>query len=133
MSKTLKTKKQTAIQMFLLTVKNDIDKWKKKYSDEYLSANYKDYYFHIHLGKSRLTLNTYTRNDDLVLTYYNNIFKISNWKVKAAVKKLKRHFKQIEIDEKVKNEINFIDRSLTGFNEIFLKEVRKEKLEKLKN
>lgn len=132
MSKTLKLKKQKAIQMFLLTVKNDIDKWKKKYSDEYLSQNYKDYYFHVHLGKGRLTLNTYSRGDDLVLTHYNNIFKISNWKVKAAVKKLKRHFKQIEIDEKVKNEINFIDRSLTGFNEIFLKEVRKEKLEKLK-
>lgn len=136
---TLTQCKKEIRNMFFISVKNDLKTWKGSYP----SYNSKDYsndtnhsYFYV---DSDIT-DTYTGGT--VFLYYNNerkqkISRYAFWivpldfKVWWYVRKIKKHFKKIENDEKDISKIKIFKNGLNVFEKNFTKEVRKQKLDQI--
>ena len=117
--------------MFFMSVKKDLNKW-----TEYYSPTYKETFFHLNNWKSDLfnylELRTVSKGEEKISTY-QFLFIPIDLKVWWYARKIKRHFKKMEIDKKVSKNIETLKSGLDDIECNFIKEIRKEKLEKIKD
>ena len=134
---TLKKYKNQLKKNFFVSVKKDIDKWTSSRTD-YWSPSYNGTYFRIDKNDFCDYLNIYTddnqgnTNNEFICIYRWLIFPV-NIKVWYYVKKLSYHFKKLEKDNKVSKNIEVLKIGLENVEKEFIKELRKEKLEKIGN
>ena len=125
--------------IFFASVNTDINKWFQTNVHNYpildfFSPDYNDVYFCIDrytIGKSYLKIkNDKKKLIETICVYKFFIFPL-DFKVYWYVRKLKKHFKNIE-KEKINNELNKnLRESLESIEANFIKEIRKEKLKEL--
>lgn len=115
--------------MFFISVKNDIEKW-TGYSD-YYSPTYDDNYYLV-IDNDTHTLRISNNDNKKNISKFRYGIFITDFKVWYYVLKLKKHFNQLEKDRKNINDINFLKSCVSSIEKKYVKEVRKEKLEKLK-
>jgi hypothetical protein len=130
---TLKRYRKEIRRMFFITVNKDIDKWREGNNQVYYSQDYNGVILKIDIRESSddLILSQTGFSDKLISKYRKHIF-ISDIKVWWYVRKLKKHFKQKEEDRKVSIDINTLKIGLDKLGKNFIKETRKEKLDRLK-
>lgn len=128
---TLSNYRKEAKKMFILSVKKDLEKWTKEtnyYSPNYNNSNFIiDRYDFFNLLKI-----TSGRSDCERVCLINWLFIPFDIKIFYYYIKLKKHFRQVRRDKKVAENIHVIKLSLENMKPEFLKDIRKEKLEKLK-
>jgi hypothetical protein len=126
---TLNEYKRKIRNLFFISVKHDINKWYKSGMNDYYSPTYADCMLNIDISKKILYL--HKSSNYKVVSKYQKGFLILDIKVWWYILRLKRHFKRVEQNTKVSEEITFMRNGLSQLEENFVKEVRKEKLEKI--
>lgn len=119
--------------MFFITINKDIDKWTEGHNQTYYSQSYNGVILKIDICQNYddLILSQSGFSDKLISRYREHIF-VRDIKVWWYVRKLKKHFRQKEEDRKVSNDINILKAGLDKLEKNFIKETRKEKLDRLK-
>lgn len=127
---TRKELKKRIRELFFISVKNDIDKW-TGYSD-YYSPNYGDnYYLIIENDKKELILSC--NNTRKIISKFRHGIFILDFKVWFYTLKLKKHFKQLEYNRINSDEIEFFQTGISSIEKSYVKEIRKEKIQKIQN
>lgn len=132
--KTLDKYKNEIRRMFIVSVEKDIDKWTGSGSGNhgnYYSPYFDNFCFNVDLSKGTLYL--YDGESYTVIVTYKNFFIPIDREVNKSVKKLIRYFIQKKEDEKMSIEIELLKKGLNKIQEKYVKEVRKEKLDKINN
>ena len=112
-------------QLFLNSINSDLNLWTKtSVIDDFYSPKYNNFKFNIYTSNNSLYL--YKDEDYKFVLKYKFLFFILDFKVWKSVKILKNHFKN-------KEKIDFFKDSITELQKIFVKEVRKEKLNQIKS
>lgn len=134
-SKTLKIMitskyKKKLRKFFFASVNNDLSNWRKNGSD-FESPKYNDLRFSTDI----YTLHSYLKisliGDDITICMYRFLIPI-DFKVWLYVRKIKKRFKNEEKYNKNLHTINQLKSALQNVEGVFIKEERKEKLNKLK-
>lgn len=129
---TLSNYKKEAKKLFIISVKKDITSWSK--SCDYYSPTYNDSYFKIDRWDFYNKLKICNQNvDSEHICLINWLFIPFDFKVFYYYMKLKKHFRTISKDEKVTRNISNMKTSLESMSPIFIKEIRKEKLDQIEN
>lgn len=127
---TRKELKKRIRELFFISVKNDIDKW-NGYRDFY-SPNYGDNYYLI-IDNDRKALILSSNDVRKEISKYRYGILILDFKVWYYALKLKRHFKQVEYYRINSDEIEFFQTGISSIEKSYVKEIRKEKIEKIQN
>jgi hypothetical protein len=130
MSSTLQMYQEKIRQMFFISIKNDLDKWTLQGND-YFSPEYGDIKLDLDIKRKCLYLNDNNTNFTCVTRYQLWIIPV-DFKVWKHLKILKKHFKKLQNDIEVEKEIEQLKNGLSKLEEKYIKEVRKEKLGKIK-
>lgn len=125
--RTVKKYKKEAMKFFYLSVKTDLDKWSTDHNDLYdylyCSPKYSDTLFKIY------------KNTKLVVTIERKgTYTLSRWynlKYIFYFLKVQKHFNRIQQDKKDQVDINLLKVVVDNVSPHFLKQIRKEKLDKL--
>lgn len=130
---TLDKYKQEVLNIFIISIDKDIDKWILN-DENFLSPKYSDIQLNVDLKKKKIYTyqydsSTYTETYIHIANY--GIF--SNFRLYLTVRKLRRNFKKMMEDAKFIHEIEQIKTIVCKLEESFVKEIRKEKLTKIKN
>ena len=114
--------------MFFISVNKDIEKWVEG-NDVFVSPDY-GVTLKIRIDKCKLFLvqNKYT---EILISHYRSGIFITDIKVWWYVRKLKKYSKELKENAKVQTDINLIKGGLEILEKNFLKEIRKQKLERL--
>jgi hypothetical protein len=131
---TLDKYKQEVLNIFLISIDKDIDKWKLSDKSNLLSPKYSDIHLYVDLENKKIytyqcDLNTYSE----IFTHIANFGFFSNFRLYLTVRRLKKNFKKMKEDAKFMHEIEQIKNIVCKLEESFVKEIRKEKLTKIKN
>lgn len=129
---TLSNYKKEAKKLFIISVKKDITSWKE--NGDYYSPTYNDSYFRVDkydFYNNLKICNINTLDEQICLI--NWLFIPFDFKVFYYYLKLKKHFRTIAKDEKVTRNISNMKTSLESMSPIFIKEIRKEKLDQIEN
>jgi len=129
--------------MFLISVKNDLDLWKDSDDGSYRSQNYKNKinnksvsYFNIDTKNSVVKVHIteddrfYDRGVDQFIKYKFWIFPI-DFEVNSSVNNIKKHFKKIKEDNLNMSKIVILKDSLNNIEDNFQREIRKNKLDQI--
>jgi hypothetical protein len=122
---TQKEYKNKIRKLFFISVNKDINIWTNGDKRLY-SPTYNNFYMVIRTDYSQLKI--YGNNDSCKICKYRFLSMPIDIKVWWYVRKIKKHFKQVEIDKQHEEEIKFLKSGLTDIQEKFIKEIRKEKL-----
>lgn len=132
---TLDKYKKEMRNMFFLSVDKDISEWTHSncymYSPDYNIDDTKNCQTKLKINKQDCELSILNNFFDIFICKYKKFF-ITDYKVYIYVKKLQRYEKKIEEDSKVQIEINAIKDGLNSIQSYYKKDVRKQKLNKLK-
>lgn len=128
--KTIDKYKNEIRKMFIVSVKKDIDKWVGDKLN-YYSPYFDSFCFNVDLSKGTLYL--YDGESYTGIVTYERFFIPIDREVNRSVKKLKRYFIQKREDEKMAIKIDILKKGLNKIQEKYVKEVRKEKLDKINN
>lgn len=126
---TLNKYKQEVLNIFFISIDKDIDKWTYNGSN-FLSPEYNNIQLSVNLKKKKIYTYQYDINTYIHIANYG-IF--SNFRLYLTVRKLKKNFKKMREDEEFIREIEQIKTIVCKLEESFVKEIRKEKLTKIKN
>jgi len=125
---TLQLYQEKIRQMFFVSIKNDLDTWTLEGHD-YFSPEYGGIKLDLDIKKKCLYL-----HDGVNFTYITRyqlwIIPI-DFKVWKHLKILEKHFKKLQNDIVVEKEIEQLKNGLSKLEEKYIKEVRKEKLDKI--
>ncbi len=130
---TLSNYRKEAKKLFIISVKKDLAEWVE--NDDYYSPSYNNSYFRIDRLDFYNTLRVSNRscmNDERVCLI-NWLIIPFDFKVFYYYMILKKHFRKVRNDEKVEKNIQNIKTSLDNMTSVFIKEIRKEKLEQIEN
>ena len=131
---TLVKYKEEIKKLFFISVDKNIERWIGEIGGDYYSPDYNGTHFKIDkysFCDYLKMINTNQGNEsEVICTYRWFIFPI-NIKVWWYVKKLNRHFKKTRKEQKFAKNIEIIKIGLENIEKEFIKEVRKEKLEKI--
>jgi len=116
--------------MFFISVNKDIKIWREG-SDSFYSPNYNGVVLKIDMDNRDLILVQNTYNENTIFSYRRGPF-ITDIKIWWYVRKLKKYFKQSKENAKIESNIRVIKSGLEVLEKNFIKETRKEKLEKIK-
>ena len=115
--------------MFFLSVDKDYKNW-RKYRNIYESQRFDgNNYFLMDTEDNILKLVTEVGHI-VISDYYTNILNF-NLKIWLYEIKLKRYFKKVEYEDKNKSEIDKIKFGLDKIQKVYVKDIRKEKLDKI--
>lgn len=117
-------------RMFFISVNKDIKIWREG-SDSFYSPNYNGVVLKIDMDNRDLILVQNTYNENTIFSYRRGPF-ITDIKIWWYVRKLKKYFKQSKENAKIESNIRVIKSGLEVLEKNFIKETRKEKLEKIK-
>jgi len=127
---TLESYKREATKIFYLSVDRDIDLWQG--GGYYYSGAYKNIYFQIDPDINELKLYDKSIMSGEIISrssFFKNPLSIfTHYKTRRYIRKLKKHFKKVEQDKKEQRKIDFFKEKLESINQIFIKEIRKEKI-----
>lgn len=117
-------------RMFIVSVEKDIDKWSDSVSDNnYYSPYFDNFCFNVDLRYKTLYL--YDGQSYTGIVTYKVFFIPLDKEVNKCVKKLRKYFIQKQEYENMKVENDMLKNGLNKIQEKYIKEVRKDKLEKL--
>jgi len=126
---TVKSHKKELLKMFFLSVDKDYKNW-RKYRNIYESQRFDgNNYFLMDTEDNILKLVTEVGHI-VISDYYTNILNF-NLKIWLYEIKLKRYFKKVEYEDKNKSEIDKIKFGLDKIQKVYVKDIRKEKLDKI--
>lgn len=121
--RTVKKYKKEAMKFFYLSVKTDLDKWSTNYDDSYCSPKYSDTCFRIFKNTKLMVM--IERKGNYTLSRWYNL------KYMFYFLKIRKHFNKIQQDKKDQVDINLLKVVVDNVSPHFLKQIRKEKLDKL--
>lgn len=135
---TLKKYKKSARNLFFESVDKDLEKWTNSgNTNDHHSPYYNNTCFIIDRREFFSYLKLSVRGQSIE---YSQIICIFKWlifpldfKVWYYTKKLKRHFKKLEKDKQDATQITEFKNGLEDVGKNFIKEIRREKLEKIKD
>lgn len=131
--KTVDKYKNDVINMFFLSVDKDIKKYRGSvvawFESQLFDGNN---YFKIDYKNGILILIT-DKNNVEICRYKKKIFNkfVTKIKIRNYVKKINNHLKQVEIDRADKKEIESLEFALLKIQKVYIKDVRKQKLDKI--
>ena len=133
---TQKEYKNRLRNLFFSSIKNDLEKWLKISNCNFKSPSYNKIRFDIKM--SNLMIDCLEKYNAEIICRYKLFFIPIDFKVWLCARKLKKHFKNIEKEykniEKNKRDSNKIGNlkfGLEKLEEVFIKDIRKEKLNKI--
>lgn len=113
-------------EMFFISINKDLTQWKEDGKKDFFSPDYgNDYKLNLDIKRCTLYLGR------TPILEYRFLYIPIDFKVWKCAKIIKRHFRKIKEDKKVEQEILFIKEGLDKISKNFIKEVRKEKLDKI--
>lgn len=123
---TLTKYKKGIRNLFFASVDKDLEKWTYNCSPYYNNTQ-----FEIKKAEFFSYLTLYSSgNREIISTYKWLIFPL-DFKVWLYAKKLKRHFKKLDKDKENADKISMLKNGLENIEKEFIKEIRKEKLDKI--
>ena len=128
---TLKKYKTEIRRMFFLSVNKDIKIWREN-SDSFYSPDYNGVVLKIDTENCNLILVQNRYNEKFIFHYRRGPF-ITDLKIWWYVRKLKKYSKQQKEDAKIQSDINQVKAGLDVLEKRFVREIRKEKLEKIQS
>jgi len=138
---TLKNYKRSIKKLFFMSVKNDLEKkWYTSSSKGlFYSLPYNDFYFVLDrtyfvtggMFYLKLANDSPPTTVETKVSTYEWLFVPIDFKVWWYARKVKRHFKKIKQDKKNANQIKYLKSGVENIQKEFVKEVRKEKLDKI--
>ena len=124
--KTINKYRKKVREMLFISINKDLNQWTEDGKKDFYSPDYgDDYRLNIDIKRGTLYLGQCP-----ILTY-RFLFIPIDFKVWKYAQIVKKHFRKIKEDEKVVQEIDFLKMGLNKIGEKYVKEVRKEKLDKI--
>lgn len=131
--------------LFFISIKNDLEKWQPLNNVDFESPVYNNVQFRTDIYKWKYSyLNTVCLDPKVILT--NGSSKITEQEIISRykfaiipldikiwwyIRKIKNHFKKLANDNKLENETQTLKFILENVESVFIKEVRKQKLNKI--
>jgi len=123
-------------QMFLLSIEKDVTKWSTSDHEDYYSPKYNNYELSIDNNWSECYLylcqdSGAGNNKREIILKYRFFILIFDYKVWKSVRRMRKYFLNLEKEKKLEKQNTFLISALSEIRKSYIKEVRKEKLDKL--
>lgn len=129
----LKKNKKRILKLFNMSVEIDIFRWTKyEYDSIYMSPIYESFRFYVKPKDNTIELVNTASSNKQTIEYFSMWLYFSDKQTFKSFKRIKKYFLNVEKNKKDKSLSDFIDQGATNVETVFIKEIRKKKLKKLK-